>query len=64
MLIAPNCSCGGSPELMVVRGAHVFRMGLAEDDKLIVLKGDVVFVNCDQCGIELEFKEVKAAGKS
>ena len=65
MLVAPNCSCGGGPEITVMRGERRFEVVMDWDDKFVVFKGDVVFANCVECGMPLEFKEVKgnATGK-
>lgn len=65
MLVAPNCLCGGGPELMIVRGERIFNFPLDFNDKLVVFKGDIVYTNCAMCGAPMELKEVKkiAAGK-
>ena len=59
MLVAPNCQCGGGPELSIVRGERVFRTTLDFEDKMVLQKDDVVFTNCDTCGAPMELKEVK-----
>lgn len=64
MFVAPNCSCGGGPEIRVVRGERIFIIRLDHGDKVQVRHNDVLFVSCAQCGVWLEFKEVNeiAAG--
>ena len=57
MFAAPNCECGGDPEVRVVRAERLFVFSLGHDDRVQVKKNDVLFVSCASCKKWLAFKE-------
>jgi hypothetical protein len=59
MFVAPNCECGGDPEIRVVRGERLIIFSLGHGEKVVVRKNDVLFVSCAQCKSWLEFKETE-----